>query len=94
MEIGIIGNIKPKHELKKIVETGELKMKDLIEREKVLEAFLTKGSGYYNMMTLRDMINAIPSADILTDKDVEELEKLRKERYEQILEDAAKEGLL
>ena len=46
-------------------------MKDLIEREKVLEAFLTKGSGYYNMMTLRDMINAIPSVDILTDKDVQ-----------------------
>lgn len=69
-------------------------MKDLIEREKVLEAFLTEGAGYYTMLKMRDMINAIPSADILTDKDVEELEKLRKERYEQILEDAAKEGLL
>ena len=26
MKIGVIGNIKPKHELKKIAETGELKM--------------------------------------------------------------------
>ena len=39
-------------------------MKDLIEREKVLETFLSRGSGYITELTMLDMINEIPAADV------------------------------
>ena len=43
---------------------GGLTITEYIERAKALEAFLSEGNGYYNLLKLRDMINAIPAADV------------------------------
>lgn len=39
-------------------------MNDYISREAVLQKFLERGSGYINGLTMRDIINEIPSADV------------------------------
>lgn len=39
-------------------------MDEYISREEVLKKFLERGSGYINELTMRDMINEIPAADV------------------------------
>ena len=39
-------------------------MAEFISREEVLQKFLERGSGYITELTMRDMINAIPKADV------------------------------
>ena len=39
-------------------------MAEYISREAVLQKFLERGSGYINDLTMRDMINEIPAADV------------------------------
>lgn len=39
-------------------------MADYISREAVLQKFLERGSGYINELTMMDMINEIPAADV------------------------------
>jgi hypothetical protein len=39
-------------------------MNDYISREAVFQKFLERGSGYINELTMRDMINEIPAADV------------------------------
>lgn len=39
-------------------------MDEYISREAVLQKFLERGGGYINELTMRDMINEIPVADV------------------------------
>lgn len=39
-------------------------MADYISREEAMKKFLERGSGYITELTMRDMINAIPKADV------------------------------
>lgn len=39
-------------------------MDEYVSREEVLKKFLERGSGYINELTMRDMINEIPAADV------------------------------
>lgn len=39
-------------------------MDEYISREAVLQKFLERGNGYINELTMRDMINEIPAADV------------------------------
>ena len=39
-------------------------MAEYISRDEVMRKFLNRGDGYITMLTMRDMINEVPSADV------------------------------
>lgn len=39
-------------------------MAEYISRDEVMQKFLNRGDGYITMLTMRDMINEIPAADV------------------------------
>lgn len=48
-------------------------MTEYISRDEVMQKFLNRGDGYITMLTMRDMINEVPSADV---QPVDEITKI------------------